>query len=548
MKNKITLLTLIFASVIFSSIPCIASSEKRIALIMGNANYTHGGTLKNPVNDVKGIKVALKELNFVVIDRINCDQKAMKKAIDEFGEKLKGFDIGLFFYAGHGIQVNGINYLIPVDASLDNEKDVEYDCVRADRVLSEMENAGSKTNIVILDACRNNPFERSWSRGVKSQGLAFMDAPSGSIIAYATSPGKTASDGSGNNGIYTSAILKHIRTPGLTIEEMFKQVRISVEELSQKKQIPWESTSLKGKFYFNPEEQRGVVIVKKQEKVPDFKIEQKYIEQDETPKDNRFILKNNETVLDTKTGLIWAIQDNGKAITWWDANLFCKTFRGGGFSYWRLPTIDELSTLYDTNSKNKYGFPITELINIGECCPWSSEVESEEAAYYFNFNTGKRDAHRKIVGNFPRVLPVTDPKYHQILAPKIIDKNDPNRFFQKGNGVVLDKLTDLEWIACPKGNSCLRDLAQMYISHLDIQGGGWRMPTVEELASLYQKGVGQKNINPYINLQGFEVWSIEITNDGRPFYFDFLQGISSIRPLHGLDTGTIQGFAVRFKK
>ena len=164
--------------------------------------------------------------------------------------------VGLFFYAGHGVQVNGHNYLIPVDAKLENENDVEYDSVRADRVLAKMENAGSKTNIVILDACRDNPFERSWHRGAKGNGLAFMNAPSGSIIAYATSPGTTASDGPGNNGLYTSAILKHITTGNITIEKMFKLVRATIMEESEGKQVPWESTSLRGDFYFKRQSSR----------------------------------------------------------------------------------------------------------------------------------------------------------------------------------------------------------------------------------------------------------------------------------------------------
>jgi uncharacterized caspase-like protein len=159
--------------------------------------------------------------------------------------------VGLFFYAGHGIQVNGNNYLIPVDARLQDENDVEYDCVRAGRILGKMESAGTRTNIVILDACRDNPFERSWNRGAQGKGLAFMNAPSGSLIAYATSPGTTAADGTGGNGVYTSALLEHIQTPGITIEEVFKRVRTSVRQQSQSKQIPWESTSLEGNFYFN---------------------------------------------------------------------------------------------------------------------------------------------------------------------------------------------------------------------------------------------------------------------------------------------------------
>jgi len=228
--------------------------EKRLALTIGNSKYKFGGMLKNPVNDARAIKNYLEDLDFKVFIYENSNQRIMKKAIGTFGSNLSSYDVGLFFFAGHGVQVKGINYLIPVDAILKNENDVEYDCIRADRVLAKMENAGSQTNIVILDACRDNPFERSWQRGLKGKGLAFMNAPSGSFIAYATSPGNTASDGIGmNNGLYTTAILEHIKTPNITIEQMFKRVRVSLMDRSLNKQVPWEATSLRGDFYFNIE-------------------------------------------------------------------------------------------------------------------------------------------------------------------------------------------------------------------------------------------------------------------------------------------------------
>lgn len=224
--------------------------EKRLALIVGNAAYTYGGSLANPLNDANDMESSLKELGFDVIKHTNCDQSKLKRAIDEFGARLDGYDVALFFYAGHGIQVKGKNYLVPIDAQLRSENDVEYDCVDASRVLAKMENAGAKANLVILDACRDNPFERSWSRSTTGGGLAFMNAPQGSIIAYATSPGTTASDGRGSNGLYTSALLQHIKTPGISIETVFKRVRATVIEQSGGKQTPWESTSLTGDFYF----------------------------------------------------------------------------------------------------------------------------------------------------------------------------------------------------------------------------------------------------------------------------------------------------------
>jgi len=236
------------------NLPSLAN-QKRIALVIGNSDYMNAGRLANPVNDARGMAEALTSLGFKVLKHEDLGQSDMKRVIDEFGSMLGQYDVSLVFYAGHGIQVNGNNYLIPVDAKISSKKDVEYNAIDAGRILSKMEDAQSKTNIIILDACRNNPFERSWNRAVKINGsgggLAFMNAPTGSLIAYSTAPGSTASDGEiGTNGVYTSALLEHMKTPNITIEEMFKRVRVTVEAKTDKKQVSWESTSLKGNFFF----------------------------------------------------------------------------------------------------------------------------------------------------------------------------------------------------------------------------------------------------------------------------------------------------------
>ena len=219
-------------------------------MLIGNSNYKYSGKLDNPINDVRAIKTVLEQLGFTVLKYEDCSQDTMKRAIDKFGRQLKTKDVGLFFYAGHGVQVDGYNYLLPIDAKLENENDAEYDCIRAPRILAKMESAASRTNIVILDACRANLFQKSWRRGGKRSGLAFMNAPSGSLIAYSTAPGKTAFDGRGTNSPYTQAILQYIDVPNITIIQMFQKVRETVMIQSDKKQIPWESTSLRGDFYF----------------------------------------------------------------------------------------------------------------------------------------------------------------------------------------------------------------------------------------------------------------------------------------------------------
>lgn len=224
--------------------------EKRLALVIGNADYPASNRLINPVNDANDMAVALEKVGFEVLRYTNVDHRTMRRAIDEFGDKLKDYQVGLFYYAGHGVQSKGRNYLVPLDAKPQTENEIEYDCFQADRILTKMEDARTRTNIVVLDACRDSPFERSWNRGGGENGLTTMDAPVGSVIAYATSPGKTAADGNGRNGLYTAALLKALETPNQPLTQLFQQVRADVIKQSNRKQTPWEYTSLTGDFYF----------------------------------------------------------------------------------------------------------------------------------------------------------------------------------------------------------------------------------------------------------------------------------------------------------
>ncbi len=220
---------------------------RRVALVIGNSTYQEA-PLVNPVNDANSMEATLASLGFEVIKGLNADQRQMKELVRQFGEKMQRGGVGLFFFAGHGIQVKGINYLVPVKAAINKETEVEFEAIDAGFVLAQMEHAANQVNIIILDACRNNPFARSFRSGVR--GLATIDAPKGSIIAYATAPGSTASDGAGSNGMYTGSLLKYMRTPGMSIEEVFSSTRNEVMTKTQDAQVPWESTSLRGRFSF----------------------------------------------------------------------------------------------------------------------------------------------------------------------------------------------------------------------------------------------------------------------------------------------------------
>ena len=226
------------------------AAETRIALVIGNSDYS-SGSLPNPANDAKLIGDALTSLGFDVIARRNADQITMKRAIQEFGSRLESAGpgaVGLFYYAGHGLQLSGRNYLIPTTARIEREGDVEIEAVSADWVIEQMRYARNRLNIVILDACRNNPFTRSM-RSV-DHGLATMDAPAGILIAYSTAPGAVAADGTGRNSPYTEALTQAMRDLHEPVEQVFKHVRVGVMSATSGKQVPWESSSLTGDFYF----------------------------------------------------------------------------------------------------------------------------------------------------------------------------------------------------------------------------------------------------------------------------------------------------------
>lgn len=226
-------------------------AEKRVALVIGNANY-QTSPLVNPVNDANDIASSLRGLGFDVKTVLNGTKRDMENAIADLRKRSDKNTVALFYYAGHGIQKNGCNYLVPVDANMQDAADVEYACTDVNRVLANMESSGCTMNIIILDACRDNPFERSWSRGLGTRGLSTLNAPRGTFIAYATSPGDVAQDGKGRNSPYAEAFLKTLKSPGLDLFGFFQEVQTQVENNTDGTQVPWISSSFKGHFYFNP--------------------------------------------------------------------------------------------------------------------------------------------------------------------------------------------------------------------------------------------------------------------------------------------------------
>jgi hypothetical protein len=236
-----------------NSIPTEAASigvvGRRIALVVGNANYKVR-PLKNSRNDADDISRSLKTTGFEVIDLRDATLSQMRSGVRQFGDRLVNNDVGLVYYSGHGIEVKGRNYFIPVNADIQREDEIADQGLDVSLILEKMSTAGKGVNILIVDACRDDPFGRSFRSS--SRGLAQMDAPRGTIIAYATSPGKVASDGDPRerNSPYTKHLVKAMQSPNKPIEQVFKEVRRAVQDETKNQQTPWENTSLSGDFFF----------------------------------------------------------------------------------------------------------------------------------------------------------------------------------------------------------------------------------------------------------------------------------------------------------
>jgi uncharacterized caspase-like protein len=237
----------------------VAVAESRVALVIGNSAYQNTTPLANPLNDARDMTTALKRAGFDVVEALDADKRNVDGALRAFAEKLSTADVALFFYAGHGLQVGAQNYLVPIDAKLERERDLEFEAVKLDFVLRQMEiEREGKTTIVILDACRDNPLSRNLARsmGTRSvgigRGLAAASTGLGTFIAYSTQPGNVALDGDGRNSPFTTAMVKHIGTLGRNLPATMIEVRKDVVAATGGRQVPWDHSALTGDFYFMP--------------------------------------------------------------------------------------------------------------------------------------------------------------------------------------------------------------------------------------------------------------------------------------------------------
>lgn len=378
---------LVLLFIVLLTIPGLAQTkERRLALVIGNADYQYSGRLKNTVNDANLVATTLKELGFDVIKKTNGTKTEMDQAILDFSRQLGQYNVALFFYAGHGIQLEGTNYLIPVDARLDDRLAAQFEAVDVGKLVSQFERHPNNVNIVILDACRNNPF-KTWTRGGEA-GFKAIPAPSGTIIAFATGEGATASDGTGHNGLYTSELVEQMKIPQ-RIEDVFIQTRVKVRARSENKQSPQEWSQLTGKFYFSQSEDGNPTPTQTVANASSVSQQESLLRgggftEFETKNIISELLHSGHSVIDvlnsrvprrylygveyqggliveideeTNTGILVAPFDlaRGGKVTWQEAKALCESFANDSYDDWTLPTKATLEQIYQNVAKAKFG-------------------------------------------------------------------------------------------------------------------------------------------------------------------------------------------------
>lgn len=254
MLRAVLFFMVMLATVLVSPAQTLAT-DKRVALVIGNSAYQFTPQLANPKNDAEDLATALEKLGFHVISGFDLDKSAMDRLILEFARALSGAEVGLFYYAGHGLQVEGQNYLVPVDAKLADLWSLDFEMVKADLVQRTMERA-TRTNLIFLDACRDNPLSRNLARalGTRSasigKGLAALESGEGTLISFSTQPGSVAADGQGRNSPYAAALVHQLLAPRDDLSSLLIQVRNEVIQETGRRQVPWEHSALTARFYF----------------------------------------------------------------------------------------------------------------------------------------------------------------------------------------------------------------------------------------------------------------------------------------------------------
>jgi uncharacterized caspase-like protein len=420
-----------------------ASASDRVALVIGNGSYQHATHLANPGNDARLLGETLRGLGFDVTEQVDLGRNAMERTVLDFSRRASGAEVALIFFAGHGIQMAGHNYLLPVDARLEDDLSLRVEAVNLDLLLESV--AGAGTRLVVLDACRNNPFasrmrmsnpNRSVTRGLGKVEVA----EGGTLIAFSTSPDDVATDGDGRNSPFSTALARHLRQPGLEIRQVFTRVRAEVRGQTKMRQTPWENSSLLTDVFLAgttpvPPDPRPVIPAPAfdprqaelafwqgtqqadtlaayrayKQRYPsgdyaalaDIQIEKlsirstpsataQFVAQAEVDS-NGFIDQGNGVLFDTQTGLEWTQHDNGSPTNWSDAERYCANLSTAG-SGWRLPLIDEFAAIYNrpgggTAVCGSHTCKISPAFRLSTAHFWSgTQPRSSEAWYIWLFN------------------------------------------------------------------------------------------------------------------------------------------------------------------
>lgn len=350
------------------------ANEKKLALVIGNNNYSGQlSKLQNPINDATDVKKALEKTGFEVIFLTDATQAQMDEKLREFSQKLKKSAIGLFYFAGHGLEIENQNYLVPVGADVRDKYKVKYKTVAVDEIVTRMNNSGTRLNMLVLDACRNDPFSRGGG------GLAPVVTAKGTLIAYATSPGSVAADNAKErNGLYTKHFLKAIKQKNINQRDFFHNVRVGVYNESGGLQTPYLNNGTIGDFYFYIEKDDSAKNYKGSSDAKADEVLWREIETSTNYVDFEFFIdtypkskyvsiakfkiqklnsnsntlikpKLKETWKDASTGLIWQVPIETRKFTHRGANRYCQRLELGGYSDWRVPTMKELQSILTKN-------------------------------------------------------------------------------------------------------------------------------------------------------------------------------------------------------
>lgn len=401
------------------------ANEKKLALVIGNSGYSSQlSKLQNPINDATDVKKALEQTGFEVIFLKDATQVEMDEKLREFSDKLKKSAIGLFYFAGHGLEVENKNYLVPIDSDVSDKFKVKYKTVAVDEIVTRMNNSGTRLNMLVLDACRNDPFSRGGG------GLAPVVTAKGTLIAYATSPGSVAADNANErNGLYTKHFLKALKQKNVNQRDFFHNVRVGVYNDSEGAQTPYLNNGTIGDFYFYVEKDNSNSSYKNDSNITSDEILWREIETSRNYVDFEFFIdtypksqyvaiakfkikklnldsqvksntKIQEIWKDEVTGLIWQIPIEQRKFTHRGASRYCSRLELGGYTNWRVPELKELQTILtpdaykNINSRSGQSYikrDLLESTSVKYQWFWSSDFDSQNKskAWHIDFSENK---------------------------------------------------------------------------------------------------------------------------------------------------------------